>query len=250
MERKGKKDSFWLSYSDLMTSLFFIMLVLFLICIMVVKPVSIDVSAVIRQNDSLRKALEIVKYSAKEFEDENKRLKVSYEQLQSLVQLEGQFKILSASSTLRYDEGKRTFIAKELEGIEIFREEDDRIKGEYEGKVTQVGKDLEKVLGELKEKNPDFRFLLVIEGTSANDVRKPMGKDREYNYNLSFSRALTLYNFWRERNIDLRKYNTEILICGSGLNGINRDDRNEANNKRFVIQILPKVTRPQKDNKK
>ena len=34
------------------------------------------------------------------------------------------------------------------------------------------------------------------------------------------------------------------------LAGINRDDRNEANNKRFVIQILPKVTRPQKDIKK
>ena len=67
MERKGKKDSFWLSYSDLMTSLFFIMLVLFLICIMVVKPVSIDVSAVIRQNDSLRRALEIVRYKEKEF---------------------------------------------------------------------------------------------------------------------------------------------------------------------------------------
>ena len=30
---KNKQDSFWTSYSDLMTSLFFVMLVLFIICL-------------------------------------------------------------------------------------------------------------------------------------------------------------------------------------------------------------------------
>ena len=30
MKKDAKKDSFWLSYSDLMTSLFFVMLVLFI----------------------------------------------------------------------------------------------------------------------------------------------------------------------------------------------------------------------------
>lgn len=59
---------------------------------------------------------------------------------------------------------------------------------------------------------------------------------------MSYERALALYNRWRnEGRIDLRKYNTEIFICGSGLNGINRDWETEANNKRFVIQILPKI---------
>ena len=250
MERKGKKDSFWLSYSDLMTSLFFIMLVLLLACIIATRPVITDGQTPEEKIDSLKKVVIDQNRRIDSLKRTNDSIKVGYGELQNILQLEGQFKVLSESSTLRYDESKRTFIAKELEGIEIFREEDDQIKKEFHDKVKQVGMDLEKVLGELKQKNPDFRFLLVIEGTSANDVRKPMGKDREYNYNLSFSRALTLYNFWREREIDLRKYNTEILICGSGLNGINRDDRNEANNKRFVIQILPKVSRPQNDKEK
>jgi hypothetical protein len=30
---KNKQDSFWTSYSDLMTSLFFVMLVLFIMCL-------------------------------------------------------------------------------------------------------------------------------------------------------------------------------------------------------------------------
>ena len=101
---------------------------------------------------------------------------------------------------------------------------------------------METLLKRLHLENPKFNYLLVIEGYSANDG--DMNKDRKYNYDLSFERALALYNRWRvDRNIDLRKYNTEILICGSGLNGINRDLENEANNKRFVIQILPKISK-------
>ena len=92
----------------------------------------------------------------------------------------------------------------------------------------------------LNSSNPDYSYLLVIEGYSANDGT--MSQDRTYNYKLSYDRALALYNRWRnEGQINLRKYNTEILICGSGLNGINRDSKVEANNKRFVIQILPKI---------
>ena len=71
-----------------------------------------------------------------------------------------------------------------------------------------------------------------------------MPKDKLYNYRLSYDRALELYTRWKWKGIDLRKYNTEIQICGSGLNGINRDDKVEENNKRFVIQIIPKISRP------
>ena len=51
---------------------------------------------------------------------------------------------------------------------------------------------------------------------------------------------------WRFINngIHLRKYGVEVLISGSGLNGLDRD-KIEENNKRFSIQIIPKVSRPQ-----
>jgi len=63
-------------------------------------------------------------------------------------------------------------------------------------------------------------------------------------YELSYHRALALYRQWLSKGVDLRKYNTEVIIAGSGFNGINRDNKVEENNKRFVIQIIPKISRP------
>lgn len=213
MAKEKHKDSFWLSYSDLMTSLFFIMLVLFIVCI-----------------GKMGKALG----------DAN----ATNEQLQQILQLERQFKTLSQSSTLKYIEENKAFVAKDLEGIEIFEPDKNEIKTEYLEKVEQVGKDVENLLAQLYEENPQFNFLLIIEGTSANRIINPWDPNRPYNYCLSYARAMALYQFWTLKEINLRKYNTEIQICGSGLNGINRDEEIEANNKRFIIQIIPKISRP------
>lgn len=166
------------------------------------------------------------------------------EQLQQILQLERQFKTLSQSSTLKYIEENKAFVAKDLEGIEIFEPDKNKIKTEYLEKVEQVGKDVENLLAQLYEENPQFNFLLIIEGTSANRIINPWDPNRPYNYCLSYARAMALYQFWTLKEINLRKYNTEIQICGSGLNGINRDEEVEANNKRFIIQIIPKISRP------
>lgn len=222
MSSKRKTDSFWLSYSDLMTSLFFIMLVLFIVCIIKMKGTQ----------NQLATTLEGTQI-------ENARL-------QNILQLEAQFKDLSESSSLRYDEEHKTFIAKEFEEIEIFQSESDVIKPEYLDKVDKVGRDLETVLKKLNDQNKDFSYMLVIEGNAANSYKNPMDPDRAYTYRLSYDRSLALYYRWTKvDNINLRQYNTEVQICGSGLNGINRDIQNEDNNKRFVIQIIPKISRPQ-----
>lgn len=219
MKREKYKDSFWLSYSDLMTSLFFIMLVLFVVCISIMK------------NDKTK------------LETERDKANARKEQLEQILQLNEQFKELSASSTLRYDDIHKTFVAKDFEGIEIFESDSSTIKKQYQTKVDEVGKDLESLLKKLHNANPQFQYLLVIEGNSANNGK--WDKDRGYNYDLSFRRAMELYYTWKKTGIDLRKYNTEILICGSGLNGINRDNKVEKNNKRFVIQIIPKISKPE-----
>lgn len=221
MASKRRRDSFWLSYSDLMTSLFFIMLVLFIVCIIKMKGT---------QNELAGK-----------YEGE----KIEKERLQSVLNLEEQFKELSKSSTLRYDEEHRTFIAKDFEGIEIFEQESSVIKDEYLATVDKVGKDLDKLLSQLYSNNQNFSYLLIIEGNAANSYMNPMPVDKQYTYRLSYDRSLALYYRWTKHDkLDLRKYNTEIQICGSGLNGINRDKINENNNKRFVIQIIPKISRP------
>ncbi len=89
---------------------------------------------------------------------------------------------------------------------------------------------------------------MVIEGNAAikweNLQSGNFNPDNIAMYRLSYNRALALYLYWKNKGIDFRQYNTEVIIAGSGYNGINRDDRIEDYNKRFVIQIIPKINKP------
>ena len=224
MAKKQQKDPFWTSYSDLMTSLFFVMLVLFIICLIKVG------------------------HDKEVIESQYQEAKASNEQLKHILQLEEQFKVLGQSTSLGYDKEKKMFYAKDLVGIEIFSSEDDKIKEEYLETVDNVGNDLMKILESLYNEN--FHYQLVIEGNAA--IKWDQLRNHTYNpdntemYHLSYRRALALYNRWRTvGKHDFRKYNTEIIIAGSGFNGNNRDNKIEENNKRFIIQIIPKINRPE-----
>ncbi len=154
------------------------------------------------------------------------------------------FKRLSGNSSLRYDETHKTFVAKDFEGIEIFEPNESAIKQRYLATVDKVGRDLQRLLGELDDHDSSsVSYLLVIEGNTANTWNHKFDVNDQAAYILSYRRAMALYKRWSDRGIDLRQYNTEIQICGSGMNGINRDTKNEENNKRFVIQIIPKISR-------
>lgn len=228
MAREKHKDSFWLSYSDLMTSLFFIMLVLFVVCICKMKMT----------NSQLNTAL--------------KEANASNEQLQQILQLETQFEELSKSSDLKYVEEKKMFVAKDFIGVEIFNPNNDVIKPEYIETVDRVGNSLQEIVKRLHEKNPNLNFQLVIEGNAA--IPWQQLREDSYNadnlemYKLSYRRALVLYQRWRAKGLNFRNYNTEVIIAGSGFNGINRDMKVEENNKRFIIQIIPKISRPTQFN--
>lgn len=225
MARGKYNDSFWLSYSDLMTSLFFIMLVLFVVCI------------------------GKMKYDNIALQNERNNANAEAEKLKQILQLETQFEELSKSSALLYVERKKMFVAKDFIGIEIFNPNDDIIKPEYIETVDNVGESLQKVVKRLHEKNPNLNFQLVIEGNAAIPWQQLQNKsfnpDNIWMYELSYHRALALYRRWLSKGINLRNYNTEVIIAGSGFNGINRDNKIEENNKRFVIQIIPKISRPQ-----
>lgn len=231
MKRHEDNGSFWLSYSDLMTSMFFIMLVLFIVCLV---KVSISYKELKREKQKTEQILA--------------KTQATNEQLQQILQLDQQFKELSNSSVLGYDEEKKMFFAKDFVGVEIFNPDDDNIKPEYLDKVKEVGEALEVILEKLHSENPQFSYQLVIEGTAAikwdQKVAGTFNPDNQEMYWLSYRRALALYNKWRSQGLNLRNYNTEIIIAGSGFNGINRDNRVEDNNKRFIIQIIPKVSRP------
>lgn len=235
MSNSNKKSLFWTSFSDLMTSMFFAMLVLFVVVVV----------AMGAANRNLQQTII-------ELEEAKKRAEATVEQLTQITQLSKQFETLTTSSSLRYDADKRMFYAKDFVGIEIFHSNTDTIKNEYLETVTNVGNDLQNILKQLNSNNKNFKYLLVIEGTAAipweQKISGTYNPDSPALYDLSYRRALALYNKWKHLN--LRRYNTEIIIAGSGFNGINRDNINEDNNKRFIIQIIPKIDKPSESPKK
>ena len=255
MKPRKNKDSFWLSYSDLMTSLFFIMLVLFVVCTAKLSGlVSIpeDIKELRKELIAMRKENESLKTKNEKLSDKVSDMQVildgyqaTKEQYERILEIQGMFKSLTEGKTLEYREKQRTFVAQAFEDKEIFisQKSNFNFKNISKQDIIQVGKDLEEILKELKRQNPDCSYQLVIEGTTANSYDSPVSADSKGSYELSYRRALALYDLWNTNGINLRKYNTEILICGSGMNGVNRDKAKEDNNKRIVIQIIPKFNR-------
>jgi len=167
--------------------------------------------------------------------------------LENILRLEDQFKVLSKSSSLEYDSIRKMFYAKDFQEKEIFYPNDDKIKSEYLGIVDTVGNDILQILISLNQ-NKSFNYQMVIEGNAAIKWEKwksgNFNKDDIPMYRLSYNRALALYLYWKSKGFDFRKYNTEVIIAGSGFNGNNRDNKVQDYNKRFIIQIIPKITRP------
>jgi hypothetical protein len=164
------------------------------------------------------------------------------ERLQKLLNLEEQFKPLIDDNSFYYLSDCKKFIVKDLMGIEIFNPNKVVIKPEYISRTISAGKKIDAFLGELSEQNKGFSYLLVIEGNMANDFKKPKPVDRPDFYLKSYERALAVYNLWLKNGINFRQHDVEVMICGSGLNGLCRDPVEE-NNKRFSIQIIPKVSK-------
>lgn len=126
-------------------------------------------------------------------------------------------------------------------GIEIFEPNQIEILPEYKRTTIEVGEKIEIFLNELQEKYPDFSYLIIIEGNMGNSYDMRFSPDTKFGYTKSYERALAVYNLWVENDINFRKTNVEVLISGSGFNGLCREV-DEEKNKRFSIQIIPKVS--------
>lgn len=250
---KGKKESFfWTSYSDLMTSLFFVMLVLFVISVVIIqKSNPYRVSELETENARLKDSVEQLTKWIGGLEGQIGELTMTIEQSEHLQQIEKQFNSLGEETIFKYDAEKKMFTVPCLEGISIFEQNKDKILPCYDLMVKDVGKDIERILEKLYSENPQLSYLLIIEGTAAIPYQElkagTYDADNQFFYELSYRRALACYNRWKNNGLDIRKYNAEVLICGSGFNGTNRDMKKEDNNKRFTIQIVPKVQRTEKE---
>ena len=109
---KNKKESFfWTSYSDLMTSLFFVMLVLFVLVI------------VLLHNKISAQAGTI-------------------EELERITQIDKQFKPLLESGKFKYYPNSKKFVAKDLIGQEIFEPNKTIILSQFLQPTLDVGLEL------------------------------------------------------------------------------------------------------------
>ncbi len=246
MKKKDRTKFFWISYSDLMTSLFFVMLVLF--AITMVKYVAADPDKLVEENERLRKQVESLTGTNTALKDSLGQAKITLKQQQEYIDIVQQFKPLKESGKFTYLPNSSKYVAKDFLGIEIFDPDKGVILPQYRKQTIDIGNEIVKVLKSLKESNPDYSYVLVIEGNTANDHGHPYSKDALGSYRLSYERALAVYTLWKESGIDLRQYNTEVLLSGSGMNGWDRDPE-ERNNKRFSIQIIPRIKSPD-DSKK
>lgn len=203
MNDKNDTNFFWASYTDLMTSLFFIMLVLYILTFAILK-------------------LEQSKYKA------------DAEQLRKIKEIQNAINEIDTTFFLYHPEYKKHVLNID---IQFDSRDDDIYKMNSIKTRTQLvdaGKTIIDLVNRFKEEN--IKYLVIIEGQASNDNYK-------YNYELSYERALALLNFWKKRNIHLENLeNCELIIAGSGKKGVPREKPDRPpKNQRFLIHIIPKV---------
>ena len=90
------------------------------------------------------------------------------------------------------------------------------------------------------ENHSENQYLVIVEGqASANSEAWT-----EFNYNLSYQRALSLIKFWATNpDVKFSEKNCELQIAGSGdgrLSAKTMRDSVNVKNQRFLIYIIPK----------
>ena len=207
---KKEKSLFWASYADLMTSLFFVMLVLFIGAIVVL-------------------------------DQERREFKGKYETSKKEKEILEQINDATKNIDSTYFEYKEEFKKHKLKISVNYGNDVDQIETLPELTQQQLlaaGVKLRDFVQETTSQNPNIQYLLIIEGQASK-----IGPEA-INYPLSYRRAYGLKQFWENNGIKFTATNCEVLICGSGDGrqsgtGLMRE-KTEKLNQRFLIHILPK----------
>lgn len=206
--KKGKESFFWTSYSDLMTSLFIIMLVLFVLVIVLLHK---RMEATIVEKEQIEKVLEDIKKVEASTRD-----------------LEGKY--------FSYNKDYEKFILNIDCQFPKSKYEINLLDDVTRDKLMDAGQQIKDFL----DRHSENQYLVIVEGqASANSEDMTV-----FNYNLSFQRALSLIKYWATNpKVKFSSKNCELQIAGSGDGRLSaktmRDDVNEKN-QRFLIYIIPK----------
>lgn len=211
-----KKESFfWTSYSDLMTSLFFVFLALFVLFFLLLQHQN---KTILEQNEATLAELEKIKAIQESTKDLNPKYFTYNADFEKY--------ILKTTVPVEFEFGKSD-IHKIKNGEKLLPE------------LEEAGKEIRNFL----RKHKEHQYLLIVEGQASHEERTKS----HVNYRLSYERACSLVKFWEESLIRFDSGNCEILIAGSGdgdlakfLKTKEMRDENQASNRRFLIHIIPK----------
>lgn len=252
---------FWVSYSDLMTALFILALALFVLSYKMFKIHQADLlraeeelslrSTELEDQrmalDAQQKALDAQRIAAREFkqrwseeeihvasliaelEVERSRLSVMESEYKKLQEIQKAIEQLDARYFIYQPEYKRHVLHPQVQ----FAKGSSVIAPHYKKMLVGAGRALKEMVDRL-DPDDNIKYLLVIEGMASADAYRR-------NYELSYERALSLFRLWEHEGISFDPNRYEIMISGSGEGGVGRDRREETNNQRFLIQIVPKI---------
>lgn len=198
-----KRDFFWLSYSDLMTSLFFVMLVLFVLFYTMQNKLIGELGEKGRELDRIR-----------EIEKAVNNIDSNY---------------------FKYDSVNKKHILNMQFLFPRGNNDINKIIPDKRSELLTAGKVIKQLILRYPVED-NIKYLIVVEGQASRDGWQ--GND-----DLSYHRAQSLIEFWKQNNIGLDNLiNCEIIIAGSGEQGIPRTQPDTGNaNQRFLITIIPKI---------
>ncbi len=202
MKKKDSNKVFWVSYSDLMTSLFFIMLVLFVVTVSLMHVKGRATENELAKIKKIQKSIENIDSTYFSFDSIFQRhtLKITLDNFNT------------GSSNIT-DLGQETLNKLENAGLSIVR-----------------------FMQNAKDTIPDAQYLLILEGQSSKDDF-PGNDTLSYNRAL----ALKNYWLSKGINFDNLPCEVIISGSGQSSEfRLQPDDRYNKANQRFVIHIIPK----------
>lgn len=232
----NRNNFFWPSYVDLMTALFAVVLVLFILSYLNFKNKVDELEGMVQIYKEDSQILNKVKANLKLFESD---------------------KEIFDMDTI-YNRIRLRFSINFLTGYQYYKIIPSHIDSNYSitsVNLKQLGLKIKSIIELFKYQKEndtlmkDISYLMVVSGSASR-----FGDDYE-NYILSYRRAYSLYQFWKDTlNIDFdSEYYHDIIelqIAGTGIGGVGRFNDNpyysqnkmeEKKNQRFIIYMTPKI---------
>lgn len=242
---KRSSGSFWPSYVDIMTTLFAIMLVLFVVSYSRFKNKEEQLKSLVDEYENI-----ITVYSTVGSIDSTEYFGYNKDYLKHLFTVDVEYQ-------------QKEYRIDKLKLDEI----DKNAANNKRDSIIQAGKLIKETIlrlektGGIENAHNNIKFLVVIEG-QASKISFNID-DWRNNYTLSYLRASFLNEFWKENSIDLASIpRCELIISGSGEGGVPRVIPNEetikskaadarefaklwseeeGKNQRFLIHIVPVI---------